>query len=185
VVSLRRKSEKHSGGIRRKGRCVVKRLLISLVLVSLVNIASAGALAEEEQVTIPIVNNDEGVGIPVKVNGDHAAISPESHGKKVRVVMDDPEEELVEVTIVAPDGSEWKERFVLQDWPQGGKVIPVNQDWPQGATVDDDVPSRPAGLAPEQCRCHPEVAAATPIDYVSREGLSYYQYRAVRIRFLL
>jgi hypothetical protein len=137
VVSLRRKSEKDSGGIRRKGRCIGKRLLISLVLIFLINIASTdGALAEEEElVTIPIINSDEGVGIPVKDNGDHAAISAESHSKKVRVVLDDPDEEVVEVVVVSPDGSEDIQRFELQDWPQGGKVIPISQDWPQDASV--------------------------------------------------
>jgi hypothetical protein len=89
-----------------------------------------------EEVTIPLVEEIDDVGIPVKVQGKFAVISlVEPDGRRVKVVMENADVEKVEILVLEPSGQEEKSYLILQDWPQAGKVIPYSQDWPQDSVV--------------------------------------------------
>jgi hypothetical protein len=113
-----------------------RRLVLVPMLAIAVLIASLGISGAQENVTIPLVEENGETGIPVTVFDDYVEIDLVAPaGKQIRIPYTATNSGDEITAIIVEEGEETEVVIAVQDWPQNGPVIPMSQDWPQGGEL--------------------------------------------------
>jgi hypothetical protein len=103
--------------------------------------------SSEDNVLVPLVEENDETGIPVTLHGDYVSIRliyPPEQTLHIPIHYETDEEILGYVIVKIIDNGEVDTiEILLQDWPQSGPVIPLSQDWPQDGLLLFNIQDHP------------------------------------------